>query len=330
MPYISHSFPFEDSLARNNDVYEVEFSNWGFRDVAPAPNVPDVNLQYPPPGARPIPSSCAVVAIGPRSTANRCWISWDRAKTLQVPAADNPNPQAVISLPRIITLDAPLLYPTTTRDKPSLGPAQSWWDAMQLGIAYVFPFGPKPGAQNALVDGVGNVAKGGEFGQTTTCFPNITPFVNMFGVSGPFTPLEEPFLHLLLYPKLPSFAPPLKRAIMLRERTWQLGAGAGGYFIFNPIYGRRFIRISAISHNFTGSPSQIVDYRVGLIRNVNENPVGANTPIFEVKAAEALGVAAETPVNFVIDNPCADYVTVHITNGNVGPASGAVTLAAED
>lgn len=324
MPQILHSFPFEDALARSNDVFELEFEDWGVRTPTP----PFVNLQWPPPGSRPVPSSVAAVAIGPRSTVDRCWYTWDRLKVLNVPPADVILPAEVVSLPRIITREAPLLFAQATQKAPTLGTTdQSWWDAMQFGTSYVFPWGPKPGF-NDLAQGQGSAGHGGQFGTTTGYFQGQT-FTNMFGANVQFVPTETPFLQLQFYMKLPAFAPPTKRAAMAREGEWQLGAGSSGYFAMIPIYGRKSVGISLLSHNFSGVPAQIVDYRVGLIRNVNENPL-TFTPIFEVKAFEQLAAPANTPVNVQLTNPCADYLSIHITNPLIGPAGGAFTIVAED
>jgi hypothetical protein len=329
MPQSLHSFPFEDALARSNDVFELEFTDWGVRSDTPGAVTPEINLQWPPPGSRPVPSSVAAVAIGPRSTIDRCWYTWDRLKTLNIPPADVMLPELVVSLPRIITREAPLLFSQATQKEPTLGTAnQSWWDAMQAGTAYVFPWGPKP-SNNDLAQGVGANGHGGQFGTTTGYYAG-QQFTNMFGVTGAFTPTEAPFLHLQFYAKLPAFSPPTKRAAMAREGLWGLGAGNSGYFAMIPIYGRKSIGISLLSHNFDGIPAQIVDYRVGLIRNINEHPVGSFTPVFEVKAFEQLAAPADVPVNVQLTNPCADYLSVHITNGNVGPAGGAWTIVAED
>ncbi|MGH7176518.1 MAG: hypothetical protein ACREJC_03970 [Tepidisphaeraceae bacterium] len=334
MAYESHSFPFEDSLARQNNVYEVEFADWGVRTLTP-PAV-DPNLQWPPPGSRPIASSCAAIAIGPRSTMDRCWVSWDRSKKLNVPPADVLLPSEVISLPRIVTCNAPLLFPQSTTKEPTMS-TQSWWDAMQFGTAYVFPFGPKPD-NNTLGDGSGTVAKGGGFGQTTIVnkganspFQQNT-FLSMFNTAISNSFLESPFLHLMLYAKLPAFSPPTLRAPMARELLTftDENAGvpkiAGGY----PIFGRRHVGVSLLSHNFSGTAGGTLNYYVGLIRNINENPIGSFTPVFEVKVAEALAVPINTPVNFSIPNPCADYITIWASNTVGGVAEYALTVVAED
>jgi len=326
MSEISHGYSIDDALARNNEVFEVEFERWGTRLHAPSAVWPEPNLQWPPPGSRPIPSSVAAVAIGPRSTIDRCWISWDRQKILTIPVEDNLDPNAVVNVPRIVTIDAPLLFPQATMKGPTLSrETQSWWDAMQFGTAYVFPWGPRPG-QNSLGQGQGNQGHGGAYGTTTGFYVSQT-YVSYKGETLPFTPLEEPFLHLLLYTKLPAFAPASKRAAMLRETTWSVGED--DFVALYPIFGRKHVNVSLISHNFNGIPANIVDCTLGLIRNVNENPVGSFSPLFEVKAAEALAIPADTGVNLPLSNPCADYLVVHIHTEDT-PAGGAVTIVAED
>jgi len=326
MPYQSHGFTIEDSIARNEEVYEVEFTRWGTRLGAPGATSPQENLQFPPPGARPIPSSVAVAAIGPRSTVDRCWITWDRQKILNVPPADVVNPDPVISMPRIVTCDAPLLFPQSTKVAPSLPATQSWWDAMQFGTAYVFPWGPKPGI-NTLAQGLGATPHGGKFGTTTGFYTGQT-LVTLSGAEIPFAPEEEPFLQLLLYTKPPLFAPPTRRAAMLRSKVWSAVDDTDIVAIY-PIFGRKRVGISLISHSFSGVPAKTCDYTIGIIRNVNEDPFFERAPLFEVKAAEALGVPGETGINIQLNNQCADYVVVHIST-RANPAGGALTVVAED
>lgn len=329
MPYQPHSFTIADAIARNNDLYEVEFTRWGTRLQAPGVQNPEENLQYPPPNQRPIPSSISVAAIGPRSTVDRCWMSWDRQKRLDIPPGDVVQPDPVVSLPRIITCDAPLLFPQAARAVPSLDPAtQSWWEAMQLGLAYVFPWGPKPGV-NSQGQGDGTKHHGGAFGTTTGFYVGQT-LVTLAGDEIPFAPTEEPFLHLLLYTKPPLFAPSGRRAAMLRTKVWSMTDAADTDIIaIYPIFGRKRVGLSLISHSFSGVPGKTCDYTIGIIRNVNEDPFFEPAPLFEVKAAELLGVPANTGVNIQLNNQCADYLVVHVNTLNP-PAGGALTMVAED
>ena len=343
MTYQSHSFSVEDALARSQDVYEVEFTNWGVR-ATPIGTAADVNLQYPPPGVRAVPASLAAISLGPRSTVDRCWTTWDRQKILTVPASDIQDPSAVISPSRIVTVGAPLLFSQATRvgslgQNPPGGPGQSAYEAMQQGLLYVFPWGAPidgpPAAPSSLnIWATSNRPLTGVLGATTTL---PSSYISMFGTNIPFeltNETEKPFLQLLLYLKQPGLSPPTSRGPFLRTGEWGFAGGAGGYVRRVPIFGRKHVRVQFISHNVSGIPSQIVDYRVGLVRNVNENSVtggtGQPTPVFEVNAGTALAVPKDTPVEFKIDNPCADYLSLHVQNGAIGPAGGAWTVVAED
>lgn len=327
----SHTFTFADALARSEDVYEVEFNSWGTRSPFLPPLTADPNLQFPAPGARSLPSSVAVAAIGPRSTVDRCWVTWDRQKTLDVPPIvdSSPNPGTVISSPRILSVGAPLLFPQATRNG-TLGPRQSLYDAMQYGLSYVFPYGlPVNNVVNPEASSFAPLI--GTFG-TTTVLP--ATYLTMFGVVEPFA-VEPPFLHLILYPKLPTFSPPTKRAALQRAGVWQFGAGNAGYVARIPIFGRKHVCVQFVSHLQSGVPGQIATYTVGLVRNVNESlwttpGTAGTTPVFEVRGGEVINAPANIPVQIVLNNPCADYVTLHITNGVVGPAAGAWTVVAED
>ena len=327
MPYDSHGFTVEDALARSEEAYEVEFKEWGWRGALPTPNVPSVNFQFPPPGQPGLSSSLAAVAIGPRSTVSRCWLAWDRRKPLDVKPADVVDRPAVISTTRELAVGAPLLFAQNAA-KGILGSTQSAYEAMQRGLIYAFPFGLPPAFPN--VEARGDQPLTGQ-GGTTTATPH--EYVDQFGVLQAWPvdqTAERPFLHLILYPKLPAFYPPPLRAPMLRSAANVVGDTRK--FLW-PVYGRRSIRVSAISHAYdTGVASQ-ADYFVGLIRNVNESAwsgVYNQAPVFEVTAASALAVAGNTPINLAVDHPGADYVSVTVRNLGANPGGFAITLVAED
>lgn len=330
MAYEPHGFSFEDALARSEDAYEVEFKDWGWRGALPTANVPSINFQFPPPGQPGLSSSVAAVAIGPRSTVSRCWLSWNRRKPLDVKPADVVDRAAVISTTRELAVGAPLLFAQNSA-KGILGPTQSAYEAMQRGLIYAFPFGLPSAFPN--VDGRGDQPLTGQLGSTTA-----TPheYVDQFGALQAWPSdqtAERPFLHLMLYPKLPAFYPPPVRAPMLRSVANLIGGVGGVRKYLWPVYGRRSIRVSAISHAYDTGAARQADYFVGLIRNVNEGAwsgVYNQTPVFEVTAASALAVAGNTPVNLAIDHPGADYVSVTVRNKEDATMGFAVTMVAED
>ena len=79
MAYDSESFEISDALATSQDVYEAQFPDWGVRTVVAGLQAVNPNFQFPPPGVKGLPT-IAAIAIGPRSTVDRCWASWDRQK----------------------------------------------------------------------------------------------------------------------------------------------------------------------------------------------------------------------------------------------------------
>jgi hypothetical protein len=324
MAYLSHSFTIDDALARNQDVCEVEIDDWGFRTVPAGMPPASPNLQFPPPGSRALPSTLAAIAIGPRSTIDRCWVSWDRQKVLVTPPSDEPDPQAKISSARIVTVGAPLLFSqATTIGTLSQQPTgnsniglygQSVMEAMQRGLMYVFPWG-------SAVDPIFNKwaestqQLPGDLGESTVLPEN---YRTMFASVVPFT-CERPRLHLLLYLKLPGFAPPTKRAPIMRNIEKFLAGGADTYLARIPVFGRKNISLQVVS-------GVLSDYTVGLVRNVSEGVT------FEVKAAEDLAVPANETRQFTLNNQGADYVTLHAKSLSVNPAprSFLTTIVAED
>ena len=325
MTYQPRTFTVEDALARNAEVYEVEFADWGFRTgVPPAPGAA-ANFQYPPLGSQAIPSSLAAVSIGPRSTVSRCWLSWNRQKPAD---ASIVLPERRVSSPRIASVEAPLLFKSLARRGRNT--QASALDAMADGLLYAFPFG----SVNS------NASTGLVFGDTTAV---PADYLDQFGVVRDFEeslgPIvlagtERPFLHLLLHAKPPPLFPATRRAPMVRGVAETITTTAAPVRVCAlPIYGRRSLRIGAVSYARGATPGRVMDYYVGLVRNVNEGTVATGTsPSFEISVGSALAVPVGSAREFVISAPNADYLMFYARPaGGVGNTSVvAWSMIAED
>jgi hypothetical protein len=321
MPYRSHEFSIEDAIASSQQTYDVDFEGWGWRDPALSP---DENMRFPPPGKAAIPTTLSAISIGPKSTVDRCWVSWDRQKNLTIPndlAVDLTSPV------RRLSREAPLLYPQATNRgtlkyiAPGDPLNEGTIAAMQRGLLYVFSY----------ADGVDAPFHDGQEGNTTALpaqfndqFGVVRTWPNGVGVSG----FEPPFLHLVLNLRPGMFSPPVKRFPLNRTKVFSalIAGGAKQLIAMIPIFGRKNVRVQMTS---VGTP-RICDFYVGLVRNVNESQIGGFSEVREIAAGSALAVPANPiPTGFAIDNPCADYLLLYATT-TVGNTSVAYTVTAED
>lgn len=326
MPYQSFEFSIDDALATSQAVYEVQFTQWGLRSTPPAPKAVNPGFQFPPPGARAIPASLAGIAIGPRSTVDRCWVTWDRQKIVSS-AASMGGKLNIESRPRPLTVEAPLMFPQGTRqgilpstaDAPILNndPAT----AMSMGLLYVFP-------KNA--GDADNISGPSQFGTETTILPDV--YVDALGVNqilggtNPSLPFFlPPYLELYLYLQPTLSPPPMARAPLMINYQHTLAASATPSCIAQlPIFGRKHVRVQV--RNLT----QVCSYRVGVLRAICENNLAQQSPVFEATAGTAAAVPAGTSTSFNLDRPCADYLTIYADAGLVGPSQVKVTVAAYD
>jgi hypothetical protein len=329
MPYDSRELSIDDALSTSQSVYEVQFPSWGIRTSPAGLTSINPNFQFPPPGARAVPTSLAGIALGPRSTVDRCWVTWDRQKIVAANATQGGKVQ-VESLPRPLTVDAPLMFPQGTRVgilPSTAAPPTTNNDpqmAMHLGLLYVFPkdqgsadqiIGPSLGAQTA-----------------TTILPDTyvdsTGTTQILGTANPSNPLFlAPYLELYLYLQPPLFPPPTARAPLLVNYQYPCEPSPTPVCIAQiPIFGRRHVRVQV--RNLT----RVCSYQVGLLRAVRENsPLPLVTaPLFEAPAGSAAGVAAGTTATFDLDHPCADYLNLYADAGNVGGSQIPLIVAAYD
>lgn len=229
MTYKSHSFTIEDALATSQATYDLDFTDWGFR-VAP-----DTNVRFPEGTSRAIPTTLAGISIGPKSTVDRCWVSWDRQKVLAIP--NDSNPDDVTSPPRYLSLGTPLTYAQATVIG-SLGANDGVRNAMQRGLLYVFAYAE--GLDTATHDGVN--------GHTTILPVN---YADQFGTSHVFADagggFEAPFLHLVLNLRPALMAPPTKRFPLNRTSLASvLLANPKTRIALIPIFGRKRVRVQLV------------------------------------------------------------------------------------
>lgn len=326
MAYDNYGFTVEDALARSQDVFEADITEWG--DAVSSTG----SVRFPPIGQRGIPASLAAIAIGPRSTIDHAWVTWSREKDLNVPSESGPQP--LVSSARYLSSEAPLLYtqraaPGTATNLPLVPPANgvnaNERDAMRRGTLYVYPVGPAGSVGNAP----GNAESGG-----STILP--VEYVDQFNAVRPFSTVagfEPPTLQLTLYLKPPAFGPYPKRAALIRNTRFTSGpAPAAKHLIaLLPIYGRKHVRIQALSSaSFGPAPTGVFSLYAGLLRNVNPTALSSlpNAPLFEAPAGAVLANPVGTVAALEISNPNADYLALYIAAA--ANVNGAYAVVASD
>lgn len=317
-------FGVDEAQQRGVDVYEVLVSNWGGMNGFIDPD--ERSIQWPPPGTPPIPVSLAGIAIGPRSTVDRCWVSYNLQKSKIV---SNGEVTSVTNRIRRLSVDSPLIFTQAAKRGVMYNPAKDLVQEMPLkGMLQIFAYANSPTTTYNWT--VGNIGQP----QDNTIFP--ASFVAADGGSYPldFDTLpfiNLPLLHLYLYLKAPPSYVPVKRFPLQCERNGPLEQGIQPYSAESPhivgtipVYGRKSINIMMIGvpSNVGGATS--FDFRIGAIRGINPS-----NPNYEQPVDQALGIAPNTPV---VLSPCAggnfnaDLLNLYITpRGGTGTVIWNVT-----
>jgi hypothetical protein len=310
-------FSVDEAQQRGVDVYEVLVNNWSRNDVG------EKNLQWPPAGQQAVSLSLAGIAIGPRSTIDRCWVSYNLQKhqlSTDVATTDRM---------RRLSVDSPLIYTQaalrgTTPDLASDTPYQAQAETGPLIVtAYAGTF-------NTPANYAGKQYPGGllEYGPVdSTVMP--ASYVDVNGASRTFivesSPPQPgalfPLLHLLLYLKAPPSFVPLKRfPLVLRGDVSVIGDDV--IIAQIPIYGRKRIKLMII-----GSAGVTYNFRIGAIRALADY-----SPIYEEPVDSVTGVPGGTPV---VLSSCAgqdlnaDYLNIYAT-GSGGAVGAHYQLTAYD
>jgi len=319
MPFDSKNFEIEDALATSQDIYEVQFPEWGVRTVPASFTAVNPNFQFPPPGSVCVPSTLAAMAIGGRSTIDRCWVSWDRQKI--GPAFTDVEAFGIESLVRPLSIDRPLSFSQTTKRGilPSTVPAVPLTvtnndprQAMHDGFLYVFPKQP---------DVTGIVGADAANPQIIAANTTILPekYADEVGVvrdltGAGFSLFQPPYLELNLYLQPPVMALPTKRFPQVNAGSYTPLAVVGFQPMQHiPIFGRKHVSITLRSRGV------VIKFRIGLLRCVCENDAGFTTDKTPFDAPGGVTTPAFLPafqsVNFQLDNVGADYLNLYVDSG---------------
>jgi len=303
----SPPFSIEDAIARGQDVYEVLFASWGVTDAPPSTLF--ANMQFPTAGQPGIPSSVSGIAIGPKSTVDRCWVSYNPGKRRT--ANDPANKENIL---RMLSVDSPLIF---TQASPGPGvrnvpgaindPVNTLADK---GAFYIFPMADHP-----MGGGGDPITFPYPRRQDTTVLPPTYTDVNgvlrtfLFVFPTATQPLAmNTFLHLYLYLKQPPIQfIPTKRAPLQLQGNFSYPPGSIGQELIVaqiPTFGRKAIKVMMRA-------GKAADFRVGALR-----AIGQEVGMLEQPIDQALAVPALTPTVLSPCNECchyADYTNLYMT-----------------
>lgn len=316
------SFSIDEASQRGVDVYEVLVDNWGIPSA-----LTGGSRQWPIVGQGSISVSLAGIAIGPRSTVDRCFVSYDLQK-------HNVNADShVTDRIRRLSVDAPLIFAQAADQSQIPAPPFS---------PYVIQAKAGPLAIYAYVnieDALDSEMYASDVNASTvlpTTYRDVNGVLRTFTFVNPATgdkPLAAPLLHLLLYLKSPPTFVPTKRAPqIISTSSPTLIVNTECVVAQVPTYGRRNIRMMLRAEQSGGTAT--IDWRVGALRALSPNPTGFGA--YEEPVDSALAVPFQTPVVF---EPCvgnglmADYVNVYATLKNpvaTGDVHAVIQMTAYD
>jgi hypothetical protein len=316
MPWFNDP-PFSISEAENRgqDVYEVLVSDWGVSGGHPVTH-PE-NMQWPPPDQQSVPISLAGIAIGPQSTVDRAWVSYNLQKTRTTPFPINfPVP---VNRMRRLSVDSPLMFTQGSQPSANLGEVDNPLPALNVGALYVFP---------ETAYGLQLIPPPITFGFPVPNETTVLPlgYIDVNGVAQDFGneqgKVMNPLLHLYLYLRAPIIYAPVKRAPLQVKGTVVMShVGTERVIAQIPTFGRRSIHIMMIS-------TTVSSFRVGALRGVSQE-----TGMQEQPVDSALNIAANTPVilsSCAQSDHYADYTNLYATVAAGGTEEVSFQLTAYD
>lgn len=314
-------FPMLEADRNGQDVYEVVFDSWG-EIIGALPAADYTNCQYPGPLEVSVPVSVAAIAIGPRSTVDRCWVTYDLQKRVGGAVI---NPSAFTDRVRRLSIEAPLLFAQEAKAGNTGYATTSTSGINPIGAqiqGYLYVAAAGFNAQNPVVPNVANPSFTTSFPslQDTTVLPPSVGaatgagVINLVGVTH-----VAPLLHLVMYLKPIVNGAPTKRFPQNYTGTKTLTNNTETGLAQIPVFGRKRIVLSyqAITHD--------TSFRVSGVRCLNQEAT-LNWETTEATTA----VVGNTTGRVVIDNPCMDYLLLWATSSDAGGNALRWSLTAYD
>lgn len=329
-------FSIQEAQQRGDAVYEVLFTDWGmFQTDTYPPSFTAGRLPVKDPS---LPLSIAGAAIGPRSTVDRAWLSWNFQKqftedALVATAGNGPLTTRV----RPVSLEAPLLIPIAANPNARIVQDSPYSLAEQVqtfyetGALYVWPWSAQlHGPDNHLSDEQDfylpqwcstsfsdqSVASNKYFALNAGVFdgtqrtlppPDLGSYSSDDRLQGNWV---GPTLHLYLFLKAPYVSPPTKRLPLKCGYQWDSTALANNTEVCLAAiatFGRRNVRTMMWA-------SQAGTFRVAALRV----PSGVSYTRYEepIDSSGSTPIVANTPVTLGFCNTSdfyADYTLLYYT-----------------
>ena len=275
----------EEAVARGHDVFDVTLVQWGMT----------ISDSYPiasATGTKGFPITPQAVMIGPRSTVDRCWVSWNTQR---------PIPGTPMYLTRELSVDSPLFFamPANERGVLTTAPTSLITDAQDKNMLMFFPttpisFAPMLDAPPGIRSTV-----------TPATYAKADGTVVAFGPDN----ISRPVLELRFFLKPGFCIPSTKRMPFFDWGTYNglpVAVGveyAAGYI---PTFGRKNIVLQATS-NKVGTT-----VRVAALRNANPDK-----PLQETTEGLKTTVAVNESLRFQFCDPAADWIIIYAAKTDV-------------
>lgn len=285
-------FTIDEALQRGYDVWELFFKDWGLSSD---------NLQWPPVNTASLNPSLAGVSIGPKSTVDRVWLSYN----LQKLSPDIPIDSGIILTNRLreVSVDSPLIFTQPSNEGKASTVTDPVISMNKFGSLYVYAHdndqGVFPSTHPPVYAPIVN----------STVYNNYKDVNGVLQSVGGASTFVGPFLHLICYLKSPNIIPPPRRAPLTTGALTQVNGGGEHVIAQIATFGRRTIHICLIA-------DQITSFRIGALRVSSDGSLYSGYTTQEEPLDSALAVAANTPV---VLTPCvqsevkADYINIYAT-----------------
>lgn len=283
-------------LPNSQDVFDVVLFNWGTNSGDRYPLALDPATLAQLAASTGFPWSPAAVTLGPLSTVDRAYLSWDSLTTGRAGTSLGPRYGRNSAVVRVVAKDCPVFFPLSAGVTP-VSSNQDCLDALQLKTLFAWPkcvMNPQLGLQTTVLPAT---------------YATVLGAVNPFFQDGlpPVTGLPQfttPTLHLQFHRRVPEFAPGSKRMPLVIESAYAgVANNAEQPVAAIPIFGRKSVIVS-FSSTLAGQ-----SFRVATLRGLTDN---LSVPQETTEGTVVIANAA-TADKVKITDPTSDYLLLYTT-----------------
>lgn len=278
----------DEARQRGHDVWDLFLLGFASGDEV----VTFADFAWPELGKRGFPTIYGVT-IGNRSHIDRCVLLWDPGTTFRIPPVDGLSPYDFM---RRVSVHHPLIFSQqgnerTTFIDPSIGAVRVAGEVQTFGsTAYEF-FPSDMDTVNRPIDYI----------PVGAAAPVVIPWSDELAVNK----YVNPILHLQFLLRPPSQVPYLRHPFRYQVSSNVTAAAGETIIAMMPIFGRRRLRIQLVPAALGVTTATV---RIG---GFFYRPALTAGQEFNLATG---AIAAGAPVNFQIDEPNADWLTVYVTS----------------